>query len=194
MRILKLSQDNFEETIKISLTTLKKGKVLVCPTDTVYGLLSDAENKDSVEKIFEIKRRDKSKPLAVFVKDIKTAKKLAFIDKSQEKFLRNNKITVILEAKDKKLSPLVYKNNTIGLRIPDYKPLNLILNKFRKPLAQTSANISGNGSFFEIKEVLKEFDGEKMKPDLVIDAGDLLNNKPSTIIDLTEKVKKIIRF
>lgn len=194
MRILKLSQDNFEETIEASLLALKKGEVLVCPTDTVYGLLSDAENKDSVEKIFEIKRRDKSKPLAVFVKDIETAKELAFIGKSQEKFLKDNKITAIFKAKHKKLSPLVYKNDTVGLRIPSYKLLDLILDRFKKPLAQTSANISGNGSSSKIKEVLKGFEKEDVRPDLVIDAGDLLNNKPSTVIDLTEKEKKIIRY
>jgi len=194
MRIFKLSQDNFKETAEACLLSLKKGEVLVCPTDTVYGLLSDATNKKSVESIFAIKKRDKLKPLAVFVKDIETAKKLAFIDKSQEKFLKDNKVTAILKARKKILSPLVYKDDTIGLRIPDYKLLNLVLERFKKPLAQTSANISGKGSSSEIKEALKGFEGEEIKPDLVIDAGDLLNNKPSTVIDLTEKEKKIIRY
>ena len=62
---------------------------MICPTDTVYGLVADATNKKAVEKIFKIKKRPRSKPLAVFVKDIKMAKELAEIDERQEEILKN---------------------------------------------------------------------------------------------------------
>ena len=70
MEILQNSKKSLPKTAAI----LKKGGVVICPTDTVYGFLADATNKKAVDKIFKIKRRPKSKPLPIFVKDLKMAK------------------------------------------------------------------------------------------------------------------------
>src|SRR3990167_5100092 len=67
---------------------LKKGGVVICQTDTVYGFLADATNKKAVDKIYKIKKRPKSKPLPVFVKDFKMARELAEIDGHQAKILK----------------------------------------------------------------------------------------------------------
>lgn len=183
-----------KQNLKITLSALKDGEILVCPTDTVYGLICDASNSRAVEKIFRIKSRPRTKPLPVFVKDIKMAKNYAFLDGKQEEFLENNKITVILKAKKPhKLSPLVYKKGTIGIRIPKYKFLNSVLDKFGKPLAQTSANISGAPATTKIKEVLEQFKNKKLKPDLIVDAGDLPESRPSKVIDLSGAKVKILR-
>lgn len=184
MEIIKLSE------VKVGrlITALENGAVLVLPTDTVYGLVCDAGNEKAVEKIFEIKKREKSKPLAIFVKDIKTAKKFAFINKNQEDFLKDNKITAILKAQKEVLPKLVYKGGTIGIRIPKYDLLNEILNKFENPLAQTSANISGNPATTGIADILEQFKEEDI---IIVDAGDLPKNETSTIIDLTDKIKVI---
>lgn len=176
---------------------LKKGETVVCPTDTVYGIIADAGNKEAVENIFRIKKRSKEKILPVFVKDIETAKALAEI--GQEKVLKKHwpgKYTFILNLKNKsqKFSKLIIgKNNTIGIRIPKYKLLNEILEKIDRPLAQTSANISGEPATTKISEVIKYFENEKFRPDLIIDAGDLPKSKPSRIIDLTSKYSTRLR-
>ena len=70
MKNVKLQKKSISEVVEI----LNNGGVAVCPTDTVYGFLADATNKKAVEKIFKIKKRPRSKPLAVFVKDIKNVK------------------------------------------------------------------------------------------------------------------------
>ncbi len=117
MEIIKIQRDNSKKVQEKAVEFIKRGRVVICPTDTVYGLLCDATNKKSVERIFKIKKREKSKPLGIFVKDIKSAKKCAFINKNQEKVLKEKwpgAVTVILKAK-KGLSKLVYKNDTIGL-------------------------------------------------------------------------------
>ena len=141
-----------------------------------------------MERIFKIKKREKSKPLGIFVKDIKTAKKYAFINKNQEKILKEKwpgKFTFILKKKPNcGLSLLVGNKETIGIRIPDYKLVVGILNRFKKPIVQTSANISGQPAATRIKEVLEQFNSRQVKPDLVIDIGDLPKNKPSKVIDL----------
>ena len=190
MIILKIDSLKLDDILKTSIESLKKGGIIICPTDTVYGLICDALNKKAVEKIFEIKKRDRSKPLGIFVKDIKIAKKLAFINKNQESFLRDNKVTVILRAKKENLSKLVYKDGTIGIRIPDYELLSLILEKFGKPIAQTSANISGKFATTKINDILEQF---AMEDVIIIDNGDLAESKPSQVIDLTKNNIKILR-
>jgi len=186
-----------KENLKKIITAFSKGQVLIFPTDTVYGLLCDAYNEKAVGRIFKIKKRKISKPLTVFVKDIAAAKRLAYINKDQEKFLKKNwpgAITVILKTKKPyKLSPLVYKDDTIGLRVPDYKLLNLILEKFNKPIAQTSANISGRSAVTKMKDVLEQFGNNDIQSDLIINAGDLPKNKPSKVIDFTKNKMKILR-
>ena len=185
-----------KENLSKIMALLRQGGILICPTDTVYGLICLAENEKAVEKIFEIKKRDKSKPLAVFVKDIESAKDLAIVGEREEEYLKNSKNTVILKAKSlpaqagAKLSPLVYKNGTIGIRIPNYNFLNTILKEFGKPLAQTSANLSDLAAETKIKNIIFQFKDEDV---LIIDAGDLPNSKASTIIDVAGNKIKILR-
>ena len=206
MKNVKLQKKSISEVVEI----LNNGGVAVCPTDTVYGFLADATNKKAVEKIFKIKKRPRSKPLAVFVKDIKMAKELAKIDERQEKILREywpGKHTFILKSKcqnlnfksdpkskiKNKISKLVIgKGNTIGIRIPKYKFLNNLLKKINKPLAQTSVNISGQPVLTKISAIIKII-ARSERAMLIIDEGDLPKNAPSTIIDLTGNNIKIIR-
>jgi|SRR3989344_5457009 len=187
MRLIQENKNSLEEII----TALKNGAVLVLPTDTVYGLVCDAKNEKAVEKIFEIKKRDKAKPLAVFVKDIEMAKEIAEIDARAEKFLGDNKTTIIVKAKNKKLSDLVYKDGTIGIRIPNYEFLNLILNEFDGPLAQTSVNISGQEPIIKIVDIKFQFANEDVS---IVNAGDLPKAKPSKIIDLSKGGEDVLRY
>src|SRR3989344_7445115 len=83
LEVLKPSKNVLNKAVKI----IKNGGVVVCPTDTVYGFLADATNKKAVEKIYKIKKRPKSKFLPIFVKDLKTAKEIAEINKDQVKIL-----------------------------------------------------------------------------------------------------------
>ena len=191
MKIIKENSENIGEIV----TALKNGAVLVLPTDTIYGLICDATNNESVEKIFGIKKRDKSKPLPVFVENIKMAEEYAVVGDKQRDFLKNNwpgAVTVVLEKKDG-LSPLVYKDNTIALRQPDYRLVSEVMKLFKKPLAQTSVNISNDPPMEEVEGIVAAFKNQKDQPDLIVDSGYLIKNKPSVIIDLTKDKIKIIR-
>ena len=180
MRVLKVSKQNLNEAAK----AIKNGKVLVCPTDTVYGLLCDAANKKAVGNLFKLKKRSSKKPIPMFVKDISMAKRIARINKKEEDFLRKvwpGKVTAVLISKKGK--------GTIGIRIPKYKFVLNLLKKVNCPLTGTSANISGKPSSTKIKEVLKQFENQKYQPDLVLDADNLKSSRPSMVIDLTQDYK-----
>lgn len=186
------------KAVEKAIEFLQRGQVVVCPTDTVYGLIADATNDKAVQRIFNIKGREKGKPLPVFVKNVEMAKKYARIDKDTEGFLEEiwpGKITVALPSNDgSNLSPLVSGNkNTIGLRIPDNKIIKEILEKFGKPITGTSANVAGLPSTVKIDELFKQFEDREMRPDLVLNGGDLPESNPSTIIDFSNDKPKIIR-
>ncbi|TSC75231.1 MAG: Sua5/YciO/YrdC/YwlC family protein [Parcubacteria group bacterium Gr01-1014_30] len=185
-------------TAQEAAKAVRQGKVLVCPTDTVYGLVCDATNKKAVEKLFKVKKRKLSKFLPIFVKDISMAKRLAHIDKKQEKFLRKvwpGKVTAVLERKTKSAKRKIYgiDKNKIGLRIPNYKLVLDLLKNTNRPLTGTSANISGKPASTKIGEVLRQFSGKKHKPDLIINRGNLPKSKLSRVVDLTGKKIKILR-
>ena len=186
MEIIKPNKKALNKAVKV----IKKGGVVISPTDTVYGILADATNKKAVEKIFKIKKRSRQKTLPVFVKDIKMAKQIAEIDKKQEKILKKywpGKYTFILNSKLKtQNSKLLTKNGTIALRVPKYKFLNDLLKKINRPLAQTSVNISGEPPMTKISDI-KEFIRRTGFRMLIVDGGDSRNSKPSKIIDLTSK-------
>ena len=192
-----------QKVLNKAILAIKKGKVIICPTDTVYGFLSDAKNKKAVDKIFKIKKRSKQKPLPIFVKNFEMAKSIAIIDKNQESFLKKvwpGAVTVVLKtslrqgygmAREKQNIKLYgISKKTIALRIPKYKFLNNLLKKINKPLVQTSVNISGKPPLKNIKEIIEKFSKLDI---LIIDAGNLKKSKPSKIIDLTNKNKKILR-
>jgi len=186
------------DVVEKAVEFLERGQVIVCPTDTVYGLLADATNDKAVEKVFEIKRRDKKKAIPIFVKDMKMAKKLALVSKDLEEFLEEiwpGKITVALRRKGRCNLPktLFGRKETIGLRIPDYKLVAQILKKINKPLTGTSANISGRASSTKIREILEQFEEQEVKPDLILDAGNLPKSFPSTVVDFSGKKPKILR-
>jgi len=189
---------NSKYAVNKALEHLERGQVIVCPTDTVYGLVADATNDKAVERIFEIKKRETKKAISIFVKNMEMAKKYAFIDKDMENFLQEiwpGKITVALKKKrNKGLSELLFGNkSTIGLRVPDYKLIGEIINKFNKPLTGTSANISGKPSTVKIEEVFDYFQDEEIRPDLILNAGRLPYNTPSAVIDFSHDKPKIIR-
>lgn len=195
MQTIKLNQRNFQKVVKKTTELLKQGKVIICPTDTVYIPAADASNKRAVKKVFLIKKRSPLKPIPIFVKNIRMAKKLAKIDKEQEKFLQlvwPGKITVILKRKKAKIKLYGVDEETIALRIPNFKLVNLLLEKLNKPLVGTSANISGKPSSGILEEVLQQFKGSKNQPDLIVDAG-RLPGRPSMVIDLTVTPPKILR-
>ncbi|MDO8473977.1 MAG: L-threonylcarbamoyladenylate synthase [bacterium] len=195
MKVVDIPRVSVLEALSIAAKALSQGKVLVCPTDTIYGLIGDATNAKAVEKIFCIKRRKKEKPLGIFVKDLAMAKKFAKITRKQEAFLKKawpGKVTAVLQVK-KKFPEGVGTQKTIGIRVPKYSFLDLLFEKFHHALAQTSVNISDTPPIKRVKDMVKVFGRRKWKPDLIFDAGILSSSRPSKVIDMTMEKRKILR-
>ena len=100
---------------------------------------------------------------------------------------------MILRAKIDFPQGVLGEDKTIGLRIPDYAPLNALFNKINKPLSGTSANLAGEHSCLDINDIVAQFANEKLQPDLIVDAGTLNSSQSSTVVDLTGKKLKVLR-
>ncbi|MCX6816223.1 MAG: L-threonylcarbamoyladenylate synthase [Candidatus Aenigmarchaeota archaeon] len=177
--VIKISN---KDALSKAVTLLAKGGVIVYPTETSYGLGVDAENDRAVKKIITIKKRNKNKKISVAFSDLKMAKKYLVVTKDAEKLCKAflpGPLTLLVESKNHKI---------VGFRIPDHKFVLSLIRKLGKPITATSANISGEGDLYKIKDVIKIFD---KKSDLIIDGGNLMKRKPSTVYDVTER--KVIR-
>lgn len=200
MKILKVNPENLRESEMAIIEAAKimlRGGSVVFPTDTVYGLGCDATNVAAIEKIFKIKQRAKEKPMAIIVRDIDMAKKVASMSLRFVRALNSilpASVTVILWKKYKLPAALTAGQETIGIRIPDYKLTHWLSENMGRPFVATSANISGESATTKIGDVIRYFENQKYKPDLILDAGDLKCSEPSTVLDLTGAQPKIIRI
>lgn len=174
---------------------IKAGKVISVMTETVYGLLGNAENNSTIKKIFNLKKRPEINPLIVHVSSISMAKKYAVFNNdaiSLAKTFWPGPLTLVLEkTKKSTISPFAMSGlNTIALRIPDSKVFLEIIRKSKKPIAAPSANKSGYISSTKASHVMSSF-GNKIE--LIIDSGQSKFGLESTILDLTRKPYKILR-
>lgn len=195
VNLIKLDSKNFTDTISIAISYIKKGGVILSPTDTVYGLLTDATFKEAVKKVFMIKQRNYDKKIPIFVKDITMAKKIARISKKTEAFLKKiwpGKVTVVLR-RNKRYKIYGVDKDTVALRMPNNRFILSLLRRLKKPLTATSANISGLPPSTQLKPILSQFQNRKHQPDLIIYSPLFKKSKPSTIISLVKEKPKVLR-
>ncbi|MCX6806772.1 MAG: L-threonylcarbamoyladenylate synthase [Candidatus Berkelbacteria bacterium] len=189
MKIVKLDLDTIPNKIlKKASEIIKKGGILVYPTDTCYGLGINPENKIALKKLAKLKGRPESKKFSYLVSDIEMIKKLCKVNKKQEKILVKNLpggFTFILKMKN--------KNQTLGIRIPDFEFTDMLSKELGIPFTTTSANLSGKPECFDINCILNQFKNQKNQLNLVLDAGKLEKTLPSTVVDLTVTTPKILR-
>lgn len=197
MKIIDISRiSSYELASKEAALTLLKDGAVVYPTDTVYGLGVNALDELAVEKLFRIKKRPTDKAVPIMVSSLDMARALAFIDRTREAILKElwpGPYTFVLWKKKIIPRQISAGKETVALRIPAHPFCQSIVRDLEGPITATSANISGEGVFTSAEEIIERFEQEEEQPNLVLDAGVLPENEPSTIIDLTTEIPKILR-
>ncbi len=174
---------------------LRRGGVVVFPSDTCYGLGADARNPQARARIVAMKQRDESKKFSVIVKDIATIERIAVVDDIQRAVLEHylpGQYTFILMSADFG----ILGTNTIGIRMPDNVVTQGLAMAFGSPFISTSANSSGQPPIYTAANLTDQFLGHldpTNLPDLVLDAGDIPETPPSTVVDLVRMPATIIR-
>ena len=186
-----MKMDCNEKGIEKTWQVIKKGGIAIFPTDTVYGIGCNPYNINAVKKIYEIKSREKIKSLPVLAYSLDIVKEITCIDSFTEKIIKKywpGPLTLILKLTDKKLKKSLKLDKKIAVRIPDSKCTLKLLEKCGL-LVGTSANISGNSSYTNPDECIKNIKNY----DMFLNGGTITSKGESTIIEIENKEIKIIR-
>ena len=180
-----------DEGIRKSVEIIENGGVIIFPTDTVYGIGCNPYDSNAVKKIYEIKSREKIKSLPVLASSIQIVKQISIIDEFTEKIIKKywpGPLTLILKLKDKNLKKSLNLEDKIAVRIPNSECTLKLLNKCNL-LVGTSANISGDSSFTNPQECMKNVKNY----DVFVDGGTITSKGESTIIEIKNEKIHIIR-
>ena len=156
-----MKEISFEEEVEKALAVLRKGGIILYPTDTVWGIGCDATNKEAVQKIYSLKKRDDSKSMIVLVAEERDVLKyVAAPDLSLFDFLQQQSrpTTVIFDGAIGFAENLVAEDGSIAIRIVQDKFCRHLVKRLGKPIVSTSANISGQPTpqtFHKISEEIK---------------------------------------
>jgi L-threonylcarbamoyladenylate synthase len=193
--------EDIELYLNIAVENVIEGKIIAFPTNSVYGIGGDPQKLEVINRIYEIKFRDRTKGLLLLVSDMEEAMKIAEFNDTAKKLARKywpGQLTLILKKTEPNIIPpeVTAFQNTIGLRVPEN---GIILNILKRLKSQgyfggiigTSANYSGEPPSLSGEEVSKKI----LSPlDLIIDGGVSKSKLPTTIVDCSSNDLKFLRI
>ena len=183
MRVIEIGSFSLDEALREAKKVLERGGLVVIPTETVYGIASKLEY---AYKIYEVKRRPRSKPLPVqtTLKDVEEVAEPNEIARLLARKFWPGPLTIVMKARPSVPKVVTAGTGKVGVRVPAH-PFALRLLELVGPLAVTSANLSGLKSPKSLNEV-------SVEADLAVDAGPV-SGVPSTVVDVTGPKVSILR-
>lgn len=182
------------QIIKQAIKLLQHGKLVIVPTETVYGLAADANNEQAIQKVFAVKGRPVNQPLAILIaQNAKLTNWAIDIPETAYQLAQNfwpGPLTMILKCNTKVSKLITSGLPTIGLRCPRHPITQQILQAFPQGLAAPSANIYGQPPPTHVREISTTL---SKQVDLIIDGGKCEIGTVSTIVDLTSNKLQILR-
>lgn len=186
-----------EEVIQAAVETLKKGGLLVFPTETMYGIGADATNQEAIDKVLAYKARREGKPLSIAVSSQEMAAEYVEVNavaKNLYETFLPGPLTVVSKGRGKVARGVESETGTLGVRIPDYPLVLEIVKVFGKPITATSANASYKKRPYSINDILNNISAKQRGlVDLILDAAQLPKREPSTVVDTTLNEKVVLR-
>lgn len=182
-----------KEVIDRAVKVIEAGGLIVYPTDTVYGLGTNALNPQAVFKVFEVKNRPLDQALPTIVSGLEMAEELAYVTEEARKLIQAfwpGALTIILKKKPVVPSVVTGGKFGVGLRAPNHAVPLTITRMSGLPLIATSANKHSGANPVKVRDVLNQL-GEEV--DLILDGGRTEIGVASTIIDMTRTPPLIVR-
>ncbi|MDE1857081.1 MAG: threonylcarbamoyl-AMP synthase [Candidatus Micrarchaeota archaeon] len=164
--------------------TIKDGKIVVLPTETVYGIGANAFDANACRRIFRIKGRKRDNPLIVHVSSMEMAKSIGYIPRKYESAIKRawpGPISFVVKRRAKLPSIVTAGLDTVSIRMPDNKVMLALIRYAGVPIAAPSANLSKRPSATSIRHIPKSI---LDKVDIIIDAGRTKHGLESTVLDL----------
>jgi tRNA threonylcarbamoyl adenosine modification protein (Sua5/YciO/YrdC/YwlC family) len=186
-------QNPHKRIIQKAVDALLEGKVIIYPTDTVYGLGCDVTNKQAVEKIYKIKEKSKFAPMSIICNSIKQASMYAYISNFAFRILKRcfpGPYTVILEATKEIPKLMLSRRKEIGIRIPDSQVALALVENLGNAVLSTSVNMAENEFLVDLEEIKNKYNS---KAEFFLDGGMLPEPIPSTVLKIVNEDIEIIR-
>ena len=185
-----------EKILEHAVSLLKRGEVVVCPTDTGYAFSANALDTRAITRVFHLKGRAYSNPIHIAVTSMAEAQKYAHVTEAA-KYLAVHylpgALTMVLKKRETIPSLLVAGLDTVGIRIPDSRVILRLVEMAGCPLTTTSANISGKPGTYSIQEVPAQLGENIQQVAMILDQGPLKQRELSTIVDMTASPPELIR-
>ena len=173
---------------------IKQGKIVIFPTETVYGIGTNGLDENAVRKLYEVKKRPLNKPISLLVSNMEMVNLIAKdITETEYKIMKNffsGPLTIILKKKKNVPDIVTAGQDTVGVRMPRGDVARKLVELSRVPIAAPSANISGEPSGTNLQEIMKHFEG---KVDYCIDGGNSELGLASTIVQVIDDKPMILR-
>jgi tRNA threonylcarbamoyl adenosine modification protein (Sua5/YciO/YrdC/YwlC family) len=177
--------------VRRAVDALEAGDVIAYPTDTVYGLGCDLTNKKAIDRLYAIKRMDRSHQLAFICPDLGDIARYAIVENQAYRILKHflpGPYCFILEATREVPKLVQSKRKSVGIRIPNHEVTRAIARELGRPIISTTASHDDGDPFVDPAEIDDAFHGLG----LVLDAG-AGGMVPTTVIDLTQRPPVIVR-
>ncbi len=181
-----------EDKIGLLAEFLREGKLVVFPTETVYGLGTNAFMKESVYRIYEVKGRKEEKPLSLHIGTLESLEDIVEIDPLTKRLILQffpGPINIIAKKKTN-IPEWIGKDDTLGIRFPSLPICQKLLRLAKVPIVATSANLSGSKEPKTAEDVI-EMLGDKV--DAILDWGTVTLGRPSTVVNISGGNIEIIR-
>jgi tRNA threonylcarbamoyl adenosine modification protein (Sua5/YciO/YrdC/YwlC family) len=178
--------------VRRAVETLRDGGIVIYPTDTVYGMGCDLFNKRGIDKIYEIQRRDRKKPLSFVCADLKDISRYARVTDEAYKIMRRllpGPYTFVLEASRIVPKTILPKRQTTGIRVPDNKICLALVTELGSPIISASVK-DEDGELLSDPRIIEELFGRRV--DMIIDGG-IIAAKPSSVIGISEEGTEVFR-
>lgn len=176
-----LAEDDLVEAVEV----LKRGRLVVYPTDTLYGLAGDPHDPLAMERLYRAKRRPRGEPVALVVANREQARRVAVLSPAAERLWAAHlpgPLTLLLPAGPEAPMAPVVRDDVVGLRVPDHGVPLQLAREFG-PFTATSANLHTLRPPRTVEDARKQL-GDDVT--LYLDAGPAPLGRPSTVMDLTE--------
>ncbi len=191
--IVKINREDPDPVLKETARQVKEGKIIVFPTDTLYGIGVDIYNERAIDRIFWIKNRESGRPILILIEKpsdlLPLVKRVPPAGRELIDRYWPGPLTLIFDASESLSPRLTGNTGKIGIRCPDSSVVRRLLFFLKSPITATSANRSHEPPCQTALEAEKYF-GDQV--DLILDGGTLVS-EPSTVVDVTEGNIKIIR-
>ncbi len=189
-----LALANAPGALAAALALLERGEVIAIPTDTVYGVAADGMNAAAIEKLYEVKDRPRDKAIPLLLSSAGDLALVASVVPPGARMLAERfwpgGLTLVLPARSEVPAVLRADGNSVAVRVPDHPVPRELARTLGRPLAATSANISGGADPSSAEEVLAQLDGRIL---LVLDGGPVGRGVPSTVVDFSSSSPRVLR-